>query len=105
MLEALKEPAKHLRTQGAIGFRSKQGIEEALRIFRLVEVIVDATLVFLGEEIDLLLGGIDLRSKLFDFIFLMLEPQFDVVERSFQLGVAGRTEKFVEKSAAVETLA
>src|SRR5260370_4254257 len=104
LLETLQQPAQHLRAQRAVGLR-KQGIEEALRVFRLVQIIVDAAFVILGQKIDLLLGFVDLRSKLFEFVFLMLEAQFHVMERRFQIGIAGGAENLVEKSAAVEAFA
>src|ERR1700730_4500198 len=105
LLETLEQPSQHLRAQRAIGFRREQGIEEALRVFRLVQIIVDATFVIFGEEIDLLFSGIDLRRKLFELVFLMLEAKFNVIERSFQIGIAGGAENLVEKSTAVETFA
>jgi uncharacterized protein YggT (Ycf19 family) len=76
-----------------------------LRVLRLVEVIVDPALVFFREEINLLLRGVDLRPKLFELVFLVFEAQFDVVLRSSQIGIAGSTEKLVDKDAAIETFA
>jgi hypothetical protein len=48
LLEPLKQSRQHLRAQGTVGFGRKQRIEEALRVFRLVQVVINAALLILN---------------------------------------------------------
>ena len=47
--------------------------------------------MLLDEEIELLPGHVNLGSQLLQLVFLMLEPELDVIQGCFQVGRITRT--------------
>ena len=92
----LLQPINKLRQQARFLCRfgvSGGSIEKPFGVFRVVQVIPEPPFVVFIKKIQLLLRGVDLRSHLFEFEFLVLQPHLDVAQRSFQIrGIRGSSE-------------
>ena len=83
----------HARVAGPLG------VEQAARVFRLVEIVGQTALVFVGKKIGFGFGGLDARSESLQSLAEMLHPGFDLGERNAQMACVG-TDPHARQDAA-----
>src|SRR5204863_1514201 len=89
--ETVEELRKQPRARGRLQLRGGTCVEQALRVFRLVQKSAELPSMLLDEEIELLPSHVNLGSQLLQLVFLMLEPELEVIEGCFQVGRITRT--------------
>ncbi len=106
LLQPLQQLRKQLRTHRTKGLRLRGRIEQPPRILRIVQKIAKPRIVVFEKKIQFLFGSLNLRTKFLELQLLMLQPQLDIIHRSFDVGGIAGPQKFVQETvAAVQLLA
>src|SRR5260370_23664334 len=98
------ELVEHLPEQsctiGCLRPGGRGGVKQPLPVFRLVQIFAEPARVILNKKIEFLSSRIYLWPQLLQLVFLMLEPEFEVIEGGLQVGRIARTKKLGEETIA-----